>query len=762
MTPTGTETPRAGRTGAESSRPRLFDPADPDDAAALRALRRGAQVVSTHDTLLQQLGELLQAREPARELEGAALDARVREHLGERAPDQYGRWAFYPWSGRLVHVLPGPELRELRLDRNRHKITADEQRRLGDLRVGIVGLSVGSSIAVLMAQQGVGGAFRLADPDALTLSSLNRVRAAVHELGLNKAVAAARAMAEIDPYLDVEALPRGVDPGQLDAFLDGIDLLVEECDDLPLKLRLRERARARRVPVLMATSDRGLIDIERFDLEPDRPLFHGLLGGLTAEQLEGLSKKELAPHAIVICGGVEQLSSRAVASILEVEESLSSWPQVAAEVVLGAAQIADAAQRLFLGEPLCSGRYRVDLRQLVGAAPGDVAAVESCAGIPDGRERPRGARGAATRGRPRPRERADEDLRAIIAGGIRAPSAGNCQPWRFRVRPGLVESRLDPDRPPNMLDFERSATHLTFGTAAENMALTAAARGLAVEVLPFPDPGHAELVFSLRIRPGAGASPPALADQIPRRITNRVVSKAPVSIEARACDAIQRVVPPERGKLLLVRERGQIAAMGRLMGACDRLCLLSARMHAEMMAELRWAPDAVESSMDGLDVRSLELSPASLAGLRVIANPSAMRFLSALGAGRALTGLARDWAEAASALGLLVVRGTAPQDYFDAGRLLQRVWLTSTMLGYDLHPITSLPYFFARLERGGGAGLSEDEQNTLRRLRASYNEVFSVPAGWGEALLFRVVPSTPSPSVRSLRRPVDDFIDAGA
>ena len=28
----------------------------------------------------------------------------------------------------------------------------------------------------------------------------------------------------------------------------------------------------------MATSDRGLFDIERFDLDPDRPLFHGLAG----------------------------------------------------------------------------------------------------------------------------------------------------------------------------------------------------------------------------------------------------------------------------------------------------------------------------------------------------------------------------------------------------------------------------------------------------------------------------------------------------
>ena len=30
----------------------------------------------------------------------------------------------------------------------------------------------------------------------------------------------------------------------------------------------------------MATSDRGLVDVERFDLEPHRPILHGLLGDL--------------------------------------------------------------------------------------------------------------------------------------------------------------------------------------------------------------------------------------------------------------------------------------------------------------------------------------------------------------------------------------------------------------------------------------------------------------------------------------------------
>ena len=50
-----------------------------------------------------------------------------------------GRGFFYPWRRRLVHVLPEPLHRELRLDRNRYAITAAEQERLAGVRVAVGG-----------------------------------------------------------------------------------------------------------------------------------------------------------------------------------------------------------------------------------------------------------------------------------------------------------------------------------------------------------------------------------------------------------------------------------------------------------------------------------------------------------------------------------------------------------------------------------------------------------------------------------------------
>jgi hypothetical protein len=56
-----------------------------------------------------------------------------------------------------------------------------------------------------------------------------------------------------------------------------------------LKILLREKARALRLPVLMETSDRGMLDVERFDLEPDRPILYGKVGWIWSADMDRLT-----------------------------------------------------------------------------------------------------------------------------------------------------------------------------------------------------------------------------------------------------------------------------------------------------------------------------------------------------------------------------------------------------------------------------------------------------------------------------------------
>jgi molybdopterin/thiamine biosynthesis adenylyltransferase/predicted N-acetyltransferase YhbS len=362
-------------------KPVLFRPARPDDRLALAALLNTGAVREVADTIEAQLDELIQARDPARAPSPEALAAARRDQLEGAQTWTYGTWAWYSWAGRLVHVLPREEFRMVRTDRNRGKIDRPEQRRLLDKRVGVIGLSVGNSAALTLAQEGVAGAFKLADFDTLSVSNLNRLRAGLHQLGVNKAVLAARQMFEIDPYLDIEIFPAGLTEDTVREFFLGghgpIDLLVEECDTPWVKLAAREAARELGVPVVMDTNDRGLLDVERYDREPHRPLLHGRLGPLTSEDCLDLDRGERV-RLIMDMVDPERISPALAAATARIGSSLSSWPQLASGVALGGALVTDAARRILLGGPCESGRYYVDLEELI-APDRNQAAVSGCA-----------------------------------------------------------------------------------------------------------------------------------------------------------------------------------------------------------------------------------------------------------------------------------------------------------------------------------------------------------------------------------------------
>ncbi|MFI6017669.1 ThiF family adenylyltransferase [Streptomyces sp. NPDC051287] len=324
-----------------------------------------------HDRIDDQLEELVRCLRPGELPDSRSVAAAAADVCPEHRRRTYGTWVWYPWSGRLVHVLPAEEFRLVRTDRNRDRITRAQQQTLLGRRIGVLGLSVGNSAALTCAMEGVGGSFRLADFDRFGLSNMNRLRGGVHDLGVEKTVLCARQMVETDPYLDVEIYREGLTEQTIEEFFGtspggGLDLLVEECDTLWAKVAAREHARSRRVPVLMDMNDRGMLDVERFDQEPDRPLFHGRVDGLTAHEVRGLGPAG-ALDVLLRIVDADRLSPAMTDALGRIGDTLSSWPQLASGVMLGGALVTDTARRILLGGPVPSGRYYVDLEQLVSA-----------------------------------------------------------------------------------------------------------------------------------------------------------------------------------------------------------------------------------------------------------------------------------------------------------------------------------------------------------------------------------------------------------
>jgi len=470
---------------AAAWQPIVLDPSDPADAAEIeRHLADPALVCS----------DLL----PAQQAELHELVPAPSDELLEEGP----RWVLYPWRGRMIRILGPRAFDRVRLDRNRNKITLAEQERLRRLRIGVVGLSVGHVIAHTLAMEGLCGELRLGDFDRIELSNLNRIPATLFDVGVNKAHVAARRIAELDPYLAVTVADEGVTGETVDRFVEGLDIVVEECDSLDVKILVREAARRRRIPVIMETSDRGMLDVERFDLEPDRPLFHGLVDDLRAEEIAGLTTHDKVPYVLRILEPAE-LSARMAASMAEIDETVSTWPQLAGDVTLGGASVAATVRSLGRGEPVPSGRARIDLASvLAGIAQPEVTPllvhVEPAPAVPH-----------------------PDDLVELVglAAGL-APSGGNTQPWRFEGDDDEFRVYLDRDQTSTM-DVAFRGSYVACGAALLNARVAAASRGRSGPVALLPDRGDTDLVATLRFGDEIDLPLAELADALWARHSNR-------------------------------------------------------------------------------------------------------------------------------------------------------------------------------------------------------------------------------------------------
>ena len=177
----------------------------------------------------------------------------------------------------VIHYLPDEVHQELRTARNKNLITKEEQEKFYNYTVAIAGLSVGSHPALAIATMGGAKKIKIADADEVSGPNLNRLRYDCSTLGKNKAHLVASHIFQLNPYGEVEIYDNGVTAENMDAFLSGADVVIEEVDFLPMKIMLREAARKKGIPLIMATDngDGVIVDVERYDIDPALRYFNG-------------------------------------------------------------------------------------------------------------------------------------------------------------------------------------------------------------------------------------------------------------------------------------------------------------------------------------------------------------------------------------------------------------------------------------------------------------------------------------------------------
>jgi hypothetical protein len=266
-------------------------------------LRSGQTLREAFDTEYQAYLKLLASVQEANGWEpdyGTYVYDRRTRDLYLVAPEFWHRLALLTSNAKLLTDPSG-------------NMTAEEIReRLGGTVIGFVGASLGSNVVEGVVREMRPRVAKLADPDYLEATNLNRLQhGSIRYLSQSRAqrnqprngfetrfVSKVELVAYenqlVDPYMDWYLYPEGVRSENLDAFLLGsgkeprLDYVVEEADDLRIKIEVRQRAREYGIPVFMASDlgHRSQAQLQDFAADRSAPLGFRISDGELMDRLE--------------------------------------------------------------------------------------------------------------------------------------------------------------------------------------------------------------------------------------------------------------------------------------------------------------------------------------------------------------------------------------------------------------------------------------------------------------------------------------------
>ena len=636
--------------------------------------------------------------------------------------------------------------------RNIGWVTRGEQALLRTMRVAIAGLGgVGGGHLLTLARLGI-GAFHIADFDAFELANFNRqAGAGLSTLGRKKIDVLAAMAKQVNPTLGLRLFPEGVDGGNLDEFLEGVDVFVDGLDFFAVSARRAAFSACARLGIPAVTAAPLGMGAALLSFLPGKMTFEEyfrLEGQPEEEQLlrflVGLSPAMLQAGYLVDPSAVDLVAHRGPSTPMACDLCVGMAGTQVLKILLKRGDVITAPRGLQMDA------YRNRLTRTF--RPGGNRHPIQRLALAVARRRFARAGAASRRASPAPAPRTE--IERILDLARWAPSGDNTQPWLFETDGSdRVVVRGRETGKDGVYDRDFRSRQLALGAFLETLAIAASSCRRQARVSRRP--GETCLpVFDVDLTPDERVIPDPLVSAIPER-----------SVQRRALKT-RRLTPRERGELEAAVASGYdvcwLEGRGRLRAAFLNFRTAGLRLslpeaypvHREVV---EWG---ARTSLDRIPDQALGVDPLTLKLMRwVLKSWARVRATGSLG-GTLVPRLEMDLLPglACGAHFALVARRRAASvdDFVAAGRALQRFWLTATALGLQLQPEMA-PLIFRRYV---ALNIDFTREPWARRAAAGIRRRFDALLGEdrGErAVFFGRVGEGKAALARSLRLPLEQL-----
>lgn len=639
---------------------------------------------------------------------------------------------------------------DLAFSRNIGWITRDEQRILRHKRVAIAGMGgVGGSHLLTLTRLGIGG-FHIADFDHFELANFNRqAGAACSTIDQPKAGILARLARDINPELDVRLFSEGVNTTNLSEFLRDVDVYVDGLDFFAIDTR---RA------VFAACAEMGIPAVTAAPLGMGVALLNFLPSGMSFEDYFDMrdqsEDEQLLRFLIGLSPAMLQRGYLVDPSAVDLARHRGPSTAMACELCAGVAGTQVLKLLLHRGKVLAApwGLHFDAYRNRLARTwrPGGNRHPLQRLALSVARKQFR--REPPATSAPPPHLNAIERVLKLARW---APSGDNTQPWRFEIRDArhVVVHGFDT-RDHCVYDLEGHASQIALGALLETMRIAASGEGLSMTASRRIDVPDTRPTFDVAILPDDTVGEDPLLPYIRVRSTQRrALSTRPLTRHERA--TLQTAVKPHYHMLWLDQPR-QKRAMARLVfdNAGIRLTIPEAyEVHSKVIAwRSRYSEDRIPDQAVGLDPLTTRLMEWTLQKWERV------NLMNRYLAGTLMPRLQLDLIPALRCAGHFVLVAPKPpttiDDYVEAGRAMQRFWLTATRLGLRLQPEMT-PLIFAEYVRKGLRFTKDDHgwahaQKVAQQLNSVLGEELET-----RAVFMGRLGAGPAPEARSTRLPLE-------